>query len=174
MKLTKKVYGKLQVAIRHAISRCTNRFSENYDSYGGRGITVHPEWLLDRGAFLDYLATLPGHDDPALYLDRSDNNRGYEPGNLRWTTPSESSRNRRPRMAGCRRQVRPKQGDSPFRRIRVQARLTIGDVEAQLGVGHNTISRFELGDPTISPAMHARITDFYAGLERMLEARAAE
>jgi hypothetical protein len=77
------------------IVRCTNPRSQTYPDYGGRGITVHPEWIADRVAFLAYLVTLPGWDQPELQLDRRDNNGGYAPGNLRFTTRSENMANKR-------------------------------------------------------------------------------
>ena len=77
------------------IGRCTNPKSSVYPDYGGRGITVHPEWVTDRVAFLRYLVGLDGWDQPALQLDRADNSRGYEPGNLRFVTRSVNMSNKR-------------------------------------------------------------------------------
>lgn len=42
-------------------------------------------------AFLDDVGFCP---DPSLELDRKDNDKGYEPGNLRWTTRKENLANR--------------------------------------------------------------------------------
>ena len=77
------------------IVRCTNPNSSVYPDYGGRGITVHPEWLADRVAFLRYLVGLDGWETPELQLDRIDNQRGYEPGNLRFVTRSVNMSNKR-------------------------------------------------------------------------------
>ena len=77
------------------IVRCTNPNSTVYPDYGGRGITVHAPWVEDRVAFLRYLVSLDGWDQPALQLDREDNNRGYEPGNLRFVTRSVNMSNKR-------------------------------------------------------------------------------
>ena len=49
----------------------------------------------DRVAFLRYLVGLQGWDQPELQLDRIDNNRGYEPGNLRFVTRSVNMANKR-------------------------------------------------------------------------------
>jgi hypothetical protein len=86
---------RLLTRISSIVSRCTNPGNAVYPDYGGRGIAVHPAWLDDRAAFLRYLVGLDGWDVPALQLDRIDNNRGYEPGNLRFVTRSQNMSNKR-------------------------------------------------------------------------------
>jgi hypothetical protein len=77
------------------ISRCTNPVSKTYPDYGGRGIGVYPAWVEDRVEFLRYLVGLDGWDVPALQLDRTENSRGYEPGNLRFVSRSVNMSNKR-------------------------------------------------------------------------------
>ena len=77
------------------IVRCTNPNSAVYPDYGGRGITVHQGWVENRVEFLRYLVGLSGWDRPELQLDRIDNNRGYEPGNLRFVSRSVNMSNKR-------------------------------------------------------------------------------
>lgn len=76
-----------------AKQRCTNANSISYSNYGGRGIQfVFPsvrsfaEWVAEN------IGTKPS---PKHSLDRIDNNRHYEPGNLRWATSEEQARNKR-------------------------------------------------------------------------------
>lgn len=76
-------------------NRCHNPNDAGYHHYGGRGIWVYEPWLGNRAAFLAYLVTLDGWDQPHLQLDRIDNNRGYEPDNLRFVTPKQNVGNRR-------------------------------------------------------------------------------
>lgn len=76
------------------IERCCNPNSQRYADYGGRGITICPEWRSDFTAFLAAVGIRP---NPKLSIDRIDNDRGYEPGNVRWTTYKEQAANRRPR-----------------------------------------------------------------------------
>ena len=64
-------------------------------SYIKHNIKVCPEWERDKEAFVRYAMTLEGHDDPSKQIDRIDNNRGYEPGNIRFVTPKINARNRR-------------------------------------------------------------------------------
>lgn len=78
-----------------AITRCHNPDNRVFAHYGGRGIFVHQEWRDDRAAFLKYVQTLPGWDDPAREMDREDNDKGYEPGNIRFATRSENALNKR-------------------------------------------------------------------------------
>lgn len=77
------------------LQRCHNPRSRGWSDYGGRGIHVWPTWRTDRAAFLAYLLGLPGWDAPLLELDRADNSRGYEPGNLRFVSRRVNVGNRR-------------------------------------------------------------------------------
>jgi hypothetical protein len=83
--------GRLSAIIR----RCRNPEVEHYEDYGGRGIDVAQEWVDDRGAFLRYIKTLDGWDNLDLEIDRIDNDKGYEEGNIRFVTRAENLRNKR-------------------------------------------------------------------------------
>lgn len=72
-------------------SRCAEA-SLVWRNYGARGITVCPEWVESFEAFYAHVGDHPG---PEYSLDRIDNDRGYEPGNVRWATAEEQARNRR-------------------------------------------------------------------------------
>lgn len=78
------------------VQRCTNPKAKNYHDYGGRGITVCDEWRDSFGAFYTHVSQLPNFNLENMTLDRIDNNNGnYEPGNVRWVTRKEQSRNTR-------------------------------------------------------------------------------
>lgn len=78
----------------NAIHRCHNPKHPQYRDYGGRGIYVCDEWRAPGGfwLFLDEIGRKPS---PELTLDRLDNNKGYEPGNVGWRSRAEQARNRR-------------------------------------------------------------------------------
>jgi hypothetical protein len=72
------------------VQRCCNENNPAYPRYGGRGITIHPEWVLSFSAFLSYMGPRPS---AAHSLDRIDNDKGYEPGNVRWATAEVQNQN---------------------------------------------------------------------------------
>lgn len=76
-----------------ARQRCTNPANNAYSDYGLRGIRFDfpsvrsgAEWVLKN---------IGARPSDAHSLDRIDNDRHYEPGNLRWATRSEQARNKR-------------------------------------------------------------------------------
>ncbi|GED89332.1 hypothetical protein [Streptomyces sp. 6-11-2] len=75
--------------------RCLNSAHRHYKEYGGRGITVCPRWQTSFEAFLADMGPRPSKSHT---LDRIDNDRGYEPGNVAWRTYKEQAANRRPQL----------------------------------------------------------------------------
>lgn len=78
------------------IERCFKPTNESYKNYGGRGITICDEWRHDFQAFYDHVSKLEHYGENGYSIDRINNLTGnYEPGNLRFATATEQSRNRR-------------------------------------------------------------------------------
>ena len=73
-------------------ARCLNPKSHNYKDYGGRGVSVCSNWKNDFARFLQDVGKKP---TPDHQLDRINNDRNYEPGNVRWATKIENANNKR-------------------------------------------------------------------------------
>ena len=71
------------------IARCENLNDIGYKRYGGRGISVCPEWRNDPAAFINW-ALANGYKE-GLTIDRVDNNGGYGPDNCQFITRSENT-----------------------------------------------------------------------------------
>lgn len=74
------------------LQRCHNPRHSNFKHYGARGIFVCDQW---RRSFTDFISHIGKKPDSALSLDRIDNEKGYEPGNVRWATAEQQQNNTR-------------------------------------------------------------------------------
>ncbi len=72
------------------VQRCTNPNNTHWPSYGGRGIRVCDEWL-NFEAFHQAMGDRPSGQT----LERKDNDKGYEPGNVIWASRLTQANNRR-------------------------------------------------------------------------------
>jgi hypothetical protein len=82
------------------VNRCTDPRNRAWARYGGRGIGVSERWLVFDDFKADILRDIgerpPGRNGrrPAYSLDRIDNDKGYEPGNVRWADRTTQALNR--------------------------------------------------------------------------------
>lgn len=75
---------------RGMMQRCLNPNNEDWPNYGGRGITICPEWRTFVGFYRDM-----GDPPVGFSLDRIDSDQGYFPENCRWASITTQSRNQR-------------------------------------------------------------------------------
>lgn len=72
--------------------RCDNPNSSRYADYGGRGISMSEGWRQDFEVFFRDVGQRP---TTRHTIERKDNDKGYEPGNVIWATYSEQGKNKR-------------------------------------------------------------------------------
>ncbi len=71
--------------------RCLNPRSQRWHRYGGRGITVCDAWINSYETFLADVGRRPSCHHS---LDRIDNDGGYFPGNVKWSTAKQQNQNK--------------------------------------------------------------------------------
>lgn len=79
------------IAWRNMLVRCQKPWSQAWENYGGRGISVCERWQR----FENFWADMGPMYRPGLTLDRLDNSAGYSPENCAWRTYKEQARNQR-------------------------------------------------------------------------------
>lgn len=93
--ITSTIHGKQGTRVYNTwsimLQRCNNHRNPNYHYYGGRGISVCPEWELSFVAFYKDMGDRP----KGLSLDRINNNLGYFKENCRWVNACVQSQNQR-------------------------------------------------------------------------------
>ena len=73
--------------------RCCKSNSQAYKDYGGRGITICPEWTNDYTKFREWSLSNGYAED--LTIDRINNNGNYEPKNCRWLSLNRNAQKKR-------------------------------------------------------------------------------
>lgn len=109
--------------------RCNNSKRNEFNRYGGSGITLCAEWRESFSAFYQALGPRPS---PRHSVDRIDNSKGYEPRNVRWATPEQQAQN-----------------SSIARPVTYRGRtMTVSEWARETGIGFTTlIARLNRGIP---------------------------
>ena len=110
------------------LKRCTNPNATGYDNYGGRGIAVCDRWRR----YENFLADM-GRRPLGTSIDRRDNDGNYEPGNCRWATAIEQSRNMRSTKLNAVKVVEI--------RALVASGMKLKEVGKRFGVAESHVSR---------------------------------
>ena len=85
--------GRINIRYKAMKQRCYYKKSTAYKNYGGRGISVCPEWLESFDNFYNW--SIKNGYENNLQLDRIDNNGDYTPNNCRWVTRNQNCMNKR-------------------------------------------------------------------------------
>ena len=72
-------------------ARCANQKHKNFPNYGGRGITVCDRW----SEFKNFMLDMGRKPHPRHTIERGDVNGNYEPGNCKWISRTDQTRNKR-------------------------------------------------------------------------------
>jgi hypothetical protein len=129
-------YGRHEVdRLRHLLAgarqRCINPNNLAYPNYGGRGITFGFSGVYEA---VVYCLTELGPIPDGKSIDRIDNERGYEPGNIRWAIAAEQARNKRQykrtHVGRIIRRVMNARSDLTYETIRTWLRSGVTEEEA--------------------------------------------
>lgn len=82
----------LAIALRNLKRRCYNENDADFYRYGGRGIYVCDDWLIESNNFYEW--ALNNGYKRGLTIDRIDFDGNYEPDNCRFITPEEQASNK--------------------------------------------------------------------------------
>jgi hypothetical protein len=90
-----KSHDRIYNTYQNIKKRCYSMKSKDYESYGGRGITVCDEWLGEKGFENFYNWAISNGYSDKLSIDRINVDGRYEPENCRWITNEEQQCNKR-------------------------------------------------------------------------------
>lgn len=124
------------------VQRCHNKNHDGYLKYGGAGIVVCDRWRR----FENFLADMGERPSRSHSIDRIDNDRGYEPGNCRWATPTEQHDNILRPLGEARVNARLTESQVvAIRSAYAAGNTTLTELAGLAGVAKQTISQIVRG-----------------------------
>lgn len=90
-------WTKLRALCQGAKKRCEDPNTVGYENYGGRGIKFG---FASASAMAQWVVDNLGYPQPGESIDRINNDKGYEPGNLRWADRVTQANNKRQYKVG--------------------------------------------------------------------------
>ena len=78
--------------------RCLDPKYPSYKDYGAKGVFVYEPWVKDIKSFAEHIGEPPSENHS---VDRIDNSKGYEPGNIRWADKWEQANNKTNNVRVC-------------------------------------------------------------------------
>ena len=124
-------------------ARCLNPRRKDFPNYGGRGIGICDKWKNDFSSFISDVGNRPS---PHMTLDRIDNSKGYEPGNVRWATRLEQNLNTRSNrlleLGGVRMTITQWSRHTGITSATIRRRLKFAPVSVALTPGRVFIKQF--------------------------------
>lgn len=125
------------------MARCHNPHNKDYPRWGGRGITVYPEWH-DIVNFTAWVESNLGPRPIGCTLDRyPDNNGNYEPGNIRWANPFQQRMNTDEHPPQVKRRTR--ENLITAARLLRREGFTQQGIAEIIGVNQSTVSQYLRG-----------------------------
>lgn len=103
--------------------RCLDSTDKDFPRYGAVGVSFHSAWAESFSAFYDHIGPRPD----GCTLDRIDGTRGYEPGNVRWATPTEQAINRK-----STRWIATDEGEKTLAQVAEKMGVTPGGIAKRL------------------------------------------
>lgn len=128
------------------VARCHRPTHLRYTDYGGRGIQVCERWRNDFWAYVEDIGPAPITGE-RMTVDRIDNDGNYEPGNVRWATYTEQTRNRRKytrRVVDGKRSSNAKLTEAAVRDIRTSSDSN-ATLAAKYGVSDGAVWQAKAG-----------------------------
>lgn len=107
--------------------RCLNQKGKDFHKYGGRGISVYDAWVNSFELFFAHVGKRPAG---CKSLDRINNDGNYEPGNVRWATPAQQSRNTRLTKLTSEKVAN------------IRARLLLGEPQHSVGMSYGITQQY--------------------------------